>query len=234
MEDKKNVRKGVCRNYGNCDKANTQEIIEIENGKPFECPECGEPLVAVGDTGDGPGGDDKIKKIVKYLIIAAVVVGIVVVLWYIFGYSRPTATETLKKQDSTVVVNEPQTTTDTILIEDPKTEDSTEVEEKPTVTEEQKEVTEKSQPDQPNPNPQPAQKTVLGGAATMTTSGGYTTIKFKRGYNLDMGDADHSSLSISAGDEIYMANVRNGYLYGGQLKYKNGEEKPLSGIKVRL
>ena len=82
--------------------------------------------------------------------------------------------------------------------------------------------------------PTPSSKTVMGGAAVMSTSGGYTSIKFKRFYNLDMGDSDHSTLAINPGDEIYMANVRNGILYGGQLKRSNGEEVALSGLKVRL
>ena len=82
--------------------------------------------------------------------------------------------------------------------------------------------------------PAPSSKTVMGGAAVMSTSGGYTSIKFKRSYHLDTGDSDHSTLAINPSDEIYMANVRNGILYGGQLKRGNGEEVALSGLKVRL
>ncbi len=227
MDDKKNIKKGVCRNYGNCDKANTQEVIEIEKGKPFECPECHEPLTALEDNGGGGGTPP----LVKYLVIAAIVVGIIVVLWYIFGFKQSAPVDSPKEKDSTEVIEQSEPPTETLQIAEPT---PTEPEEEPTEKIEKKEPIEQPKTAGPTSTPQTAPQSVLGGAATMTTSGGYTTIKFKRAYNLDMGDADHSTLSISAGDEIYMANVRNGYLYGGQLKYRGGEEKSLSGIKVRL
>ena len=75
---------------------------------------------------------------------------------------------------------------------------------------------------------------MLGGAATLVKENGYTTIRFNRSYTLDLGKTDGSTLNVGPGDEIYMANVRNGILYGGQYKSQAGQEKALSGLKVRL
>lgn len=41
------VRKGRCLNIGNCNKANKHEIIEVNVGEDFVCPECGGELVEV-------------------------------------------------------------------------------------------------------------------------------------------------------------------------------------------
>lgn len=84
MEDKKKIKKGVCHNYGNCDKANTQEIIEIEEGQPFECPECHEPLTPIGGTPPPPTWIERLLKSkmtwVIVLLIAAVIV-ILITIW---------------------------------------------------------------------------------------------------------------------------------------------------------
>lgn len=41
------VKKGRCLNFGNCNKANTKEIIDINVGEDFVCPECEGELVEV-------------------------------------------------------------------------------------------------------------------------------------------------------------------------------------------
>ena len=38
-------KKGRCMNIGNCNKANTKEVIEVGLGEDFVCPECGGQLV---------------------------------------------------------------------------------------------------------------------------------------------------------------------------------------------
>lgn len=79
MDDKKS-RKGRCRNYGECEKAGQE--FSIEEGKPFECPECHQPLTPL----DGPLGKRTKKSIGKQpmfiAILAVVIVGIIVVLFY--------------------------------------------------------------------------------------------------------------------------------------------------------
>ncbi|MDR0560380.1 MAG: hypothetical protein LBG92_09415 [Prevotellaceae bacterium] len=39
------VKKGQCVNFGNCQKANAKETIEVNIGDDFECPQCGGLLV---------------------------------------------------------------------------------------------------------------------------------------------------------------------------------------------
>jgi len=41
------IRKGKCMNFGNCNKANTKEIIEVNIGEDFICPECEGPLIDI-------------------------------------------------------------------------------------------------------------------------------------------------------------------------------------------
>lgn len=72
-----NVRKGRCRNYGDCDRAG--EEFTIEDGKPFECPECHQPLVPL----DGPKTKGRKEKNMTPIIIGGVVVlaAIIIVLY---------------------------------------------------------------------------------------------------------------------------------------------------------
>lgn len=75
-----NVRKGRCRNYGDCDRAG--EEFAIEEGKPFECPECHQPLVPL----DGPKVKGRKRGTKTPLIIggAVVLAAIVVALYFVF------------------------------------------------------------------------------------------------------------------------------------------------------
>ncbi len=41
------VRKGQCINFGNCSKANAKEVIEVNLGDDFICPECEGSLIEV-------------------------------------------------------------------------------------------------------------------------------------------------------------------------------------------
>lgn len=75
-----NVRKGRCRNYGDCDRAG--EEFTIEEGKPFECPECHQPLVPL----DGPKAKGRKNGTKTPFIIggAVALVAIVVALYFVF------------------------------------------------------------------------------------------------------------------------------------------------------
>ncbi|MBD5264624.1 MAG: hypothetical protein HDS48_03715 [Bacteroides sp.] len=108
MEDK-NIRKGICKNYGECDKASSKEIIDVGQGEPFECPECHQPLTEVDangkpinkPTGNGKGkGKGKKSKISPIVYIVGAVIAILLgfVVWYA---CQPTEVEQ-------VVVPQPQ------------------------------------------------------------------------------------------------------------------------------
>lgn len=75
-----NVRKGRCRNYGDCDHAGEEFAIEV--GKPFECPECHQPLVPL----DGPKVKSNKKLKTMPLIIGGIVVlaAIITTLFFVF------------------------------------------------------------------------------------------------------------------------------------------------------
>lgn len=76
------TKKGICKNVFNCSKADSSEVIEIDEFQDFICPECKQPLEDVeGDKGPGnengnePGnGNDKKFPWKKFLIIVIPVV----------------------------------------------------------------------------------------------------------------------------------------------------------------
>lgn len=230
------MKTGICvnKNYtdpktdqtGPCPKCASGEKIKVEVKRisDFRCPVC--------------GGNLKPVKVINWKLwisigAAAAVLCLVLLLFLPKGEEEtkatpaPVATEEVAdsvKEDSSAeeaeAAGEAEAATESVKAQEPQKETKT--------SESGKTAADSSA------TPAPSSKTVMGGAAVMSTSGGYTSLKFKRSYSLDMGDVDHSTLTINPDDEIYMANVRNGILYGGQLKRSNGEEVALSGLKVRL
>jgi len=224
-EVKGKIKTGICENNnytnpntdetGPCPKCVSGEKIKVEVKRisDFRCPVCGEKLTPVKDG------------LLKWIWIASGVVAAVVALVLCFclpkggGEENVVSTDTAKNAIDTTSVQpleEPETDSLTVSISESEGTVENKVKERPSVAN------------------QSNSRSVLGGTATMTVSGGYTTIKFNTTYYLDMGDVDHSTTTINPGDEIYMANIRNGVLYGGQLKRANGEEVAIHGIKVRL
>lgn len=67
------VKKGRCLNVGNCNKANTKEIIEVKVGEDFECPECKGELIEVKPSGT---------PIWMYILIGVAVVAIGVGIYF--------------------------------------------------------------------------------------------------------------------------------------------------------
>lgn len=125
MDDKKKIRKGICRNYGECEKAVPGEIIEVEDGQPFECPDCHEPLTEVGDdgkplktgsrqVGGGKTGGNNGPKPIVYVIVAAVVVIIALIAWFLLSRSNST-----DEKEITPVEIVDQPAVDSIVAEEP-------------------------------------------------------------------------------------------------------------------
>ena len=86
-----------------------------------------------------------------------------------------------------------------------------------------------------NPQPSVSSSSILGGAATLTKSGGAYTIKFNRPYSLDLGKGNGETLQINPGDMIERADVyHDAVLRAGNLKTTSGEEKYLKGLNVKL
>ena len=63
--------KGICKNYGECDLADNKKVQEVDKTN-FVCEECNSPLHSLEGGGDPP--TDPIKKLIKKLIIAAIII----------------------------------------------------------------------------------------------------------------------------------------------------------------
>lgn len=59
-------------------------------------------------------------------------------------------------------------------------------------------------------------------------------IKVTRSYSIDLKNADHETIEISAGDKIVQTKFKDGVLLQGQLIRSNGERKWIDGISERL
>ena len=72
------IRKGQCINIGNCKKADAREIIEINIGDEFVCPECTGTLVEVKSK--------PFPKWIIYTIIAVAVLAVAgIVLFFVLS-----------------------------------------------------------------------------------------------------------------------------------------------------
>ncbi len=143
MEDNKNIRRGICRNYGDCDKAGSKEIIEIGQGEPFECPECHSPLTEVNEQGkviskDKPKGKKKRSKIspVIYIVGAVILILLGFVIWWICQPSAPVVDNGGEEEGIEQPVPSPEPPidsleTDTITPPQPEPEPVVEPESKP-------------------------------------------------------------------------------------------------------
>lgn len=232
-QPKGKLKTGICtnRNYtdpktdqtGPCPKCASGEKIKVEVKRisDFRCPVCGGNLQPVKETN---------WKLWISLGAVAAVLCLVLLLFLSKGEKEvkvtPGPDDTEKVADSVKV----DSRAEEAVAADPRPESE------PTQQPQKDPKThESTKPVSDTPAaPASSSEIVMGGAAVMSTSGGNISIIFKKAYSLDMGDADHSTLAIHPKDEIYMANVCNGILYGGQLKRSNGEEVSLSGLKVRL
>ena len=73
------VRKGKCLNIGNCNKANSKEIVDVNIGEDFVCPDCGGDLVEVKPTTSSLG------LIIGGIVLALAIVGASVYFFVIKG-----------------------------------------------------------------------------------------------------------------------------------------------------
>lgn len=227
------VKTGICENHnylnpktdqtGDCPKCASGEKIKVEVTRlsDFRCPVCGEKLTPVKEP------------VSKWIWIgsgiAAVAAIAIAAVCLLLPSEEKKDLDPVQKPAGQVQNSIGKIDSDSVVepvIEEPLGEGETEKEGAKTAA---------TPKEEPKASPSaPAQKTVLGGTAVLVNNGGNITIKFKRSYQLDMGEMDGSTLPVYSGDEIYMANVRNGILYGGQLKRSSGEEISIQGIRVKL
>lgn len=220
-QPKGKVKVGICENHnyldpktdtmGDCPKCASGEKLKVEVKRisDFRCPVCGGKLTPVKEP------------VSKWVWIGAGLAGVAAIAITCVCLFLP-------KEEKKIIAEEDSAKVDTVQVDTvvaPESAEPADSEPKPKQKEEKTTGETKVSA---------GSSSVLGGAAMLVTENGYKTLKFKRSYQLDLGKSDGSALSLNPNDEIYMANIRNGYLYGGQLKRASGVEEALSGLKVKL
>ena len=73
-------KKGICRNYDNCDLADNKEIQEVE-ATEFVCAECGKPLYELEKTGIKPRNGSKLWLLILCtVVVCGLVLGVVFII----------------------------------------------------------------------------------------------------------------------------------------------------------
>ncbi len=213
-------RWGVCLN-DSCQKSKDKELQEIGSRKDFVCAECGKPLK---ESRPPKSFWDKNGKLV---IIAAVLVLICggVVAYLMFG--ADTLPETKVEETVLTVVDTPQELTQPAVV-DAVIADTMSVEKPNTVVAEPVEV-------KPASKPMPASGTIDLGYATYEgplkngkPDGIGGTLRFTRGYEIDLKKVPAEYVSVQKGDYISNTKFINGQLKQGQLHFSNGKQRYLA------
>lgn len=211
------LKKGICKNFDNCDLADKREIQEVDSTE-FKCTECGKDLHEL-DEGAGKTGGVGNKKLI--IIIAAAVVliggGVGAALALSGGEDEVPVPEVI----DTPAVAEPEPVVEPELVEDTVAVAETEPEVKP--------------------EPKPAAGTGTGAASSGKFSLGYGTysgpmqggkphgaggtINVTRSYQIDLKDGRGTMLDIHSGDKIANTKFENGRLRSGELQRTDGTRK---------
>ena len=216
--------KGKCRNYGECDKASSQEIFEIEEGQPFECPECHEPLTPLDGPKDKNGGKKKKPKVNPIVYVGGVGILLIagLVAWLILKPSsdRPA----VKKQEQVArVEGESKVAVDTTNVETVKVDTQKIVE---TETQQPQEAVEEPKGKSPGqPNVAPAKHTLSYGTWTGGWKNGKPhgsgTLTYSRATLID--SRDPKGREAQPGEYI-IGEWDNGHLVQGRW-FKNDDTK---------
>ena len=230
----KNIKKGICENHkyfnsdtgetGDCPKCASKEvqIVDVQRLSDFKCSECGSKLTQVKDT--------NIANIIGICVIVAAVAVFIVgwcLGWWFGGTNEPADMYPTEQVEVPPVVEETETPEE--IIEAPAAVETVNEEAAQPQTQQPAAVT------TPVEKPQAASSSILGGAATMTKSGGAYTIKFNSPYTLDLGKGNGETIQLNPGDIIERADVyHDAVLRAGNLKKTSGEERYLKGLNVKL
>lgn len=234
----KNIKKGYCENHkyfnpdtgeeGDCPKCASKEVqaVDVQRLSDFKCSVCGSKLTPVAARASN------LTNIIGICVIGAAVVVFIVgwcLGWWFGGPNEPEAMYP-PEQGQVVPINEgeeaPVEIIEAPVVDQPVNEVVTEPGPVPQETSGSKEVT--TQTTTPS-------SSILGGAATLSKSGGAYTIKFTRPYSLDLGKGNGETIQINPGDIIERADVyHDAVLRAGNLKTTSGEEMYLKGLNVKL
>lgn len=200
------IKKGICKNFDNCDLADNKEIQEVDSTE-FKCQECGKDLHEL-DEGAGkiPGGGGGINKKLIGIIVAAIVLiggGVGAALGLSGNKGESEAADTVPTEQV-----EPDTK---------KTEPVAKPTAKPTTT--------------TAPKPSATGGYSLGyGSYSGPTQGGVPhgaggTITVNRSYQIDLKDGRGGMLDVNSGDKIVNTKFENGRLRSGELQRTDGTRK---------
>lgn len=230
----KNIKKGFCENHkyfnpdtgeeGDCPKCASKEvqIVDVQRLSDFKCSVCGSKLTQIKDR--------NIVNIIGLCVIGAAVAVFIVgwcLGWWFGGSNEPVEAYTPEQEQIM-----PQTEEEEVPVEvietpeesEPVNEVTPEQNTKPSGTSQEQAV-----------NTPAASSSILGGAATISKSGGSYTIKFTRPYSLDLGKGNGETIQLNSGDVIERADVyHDAVLRAGNLRTTSGEERYLKGLNVKL
>lgn len=197
---------GICLNFGNCNKANTKEQIQINIGDDFKCPECDGELVEIKKEGSPKG------------IIAAAIAVLIIA-------GGATAFFLLQGDKTTPILPEPIEEPVEISVEDPTEQKDT------LVIANVEEIAEKIIA-QPKEASQDADRSKTG---TVSITGGTYTGALKNGKPHGTGTLTYNSRTLireSKGKSTYAeageyitGKFDNGKLEHGELYGRDGIQK---------
>lgn len=95
------MQQGKCSNFGNCDKADSREIITIPDGQEMKCPNCGHRLAPAFATGGRPS---PVPLLIGIAVFALLVGGVYFLVQNVFG-GKPSTTTTQNTTPSTTPIN---------------------------------------------------------------------------------------------------------------------------------
>lgn len=195
------LKKGICKNYDNCDLADKQEIQEVDSTE-FKCQECGKDLHEL-DEGSTTGGGGGVMN--KKLI--AIIGGVVVAAGLgVGGYFAFSGDKNAPDAEETEVVEE--------------TTDNAKQAAKPAP------ATKKDTPKKSTSS----SSSLPYGSYSGPTQGGVPhgaggTINVTSSYQIDLKDGRGTMLEVNPGDKIANTKFENGRLRAGELQRTDGTRK---------
>ena len=205
-------KKGICRNFDNCDLADNHEIQEVESTE-FFCEECGKPLYEV-TSGKGGGGKKKLKTLP--MIIGGVVVLLAIGAAVIFGGGKKSS----KTLDSTEKAS----------ISVQQAEDSPSPKPAAQQAEDSPSPKPAVQQVEDSPSPKPA---VQQAEDSSSPKPAVQQVEDRPSPKPAPSSSSNSTLNLSYGK--YTGSVKNGYPHGqGKLVYTKSRQINKRDVKARM
>lgn len=208
------LKKGICKNFDNCDLADNKEIQEVDSSE-FICAECGKELYEIQEESKKPKSKLLIIIIAAVVIIGGVVVGIVLSKGdeQLPPVSVDIVNEDLPEEDvelsttNEVATAETQTQQETATAGDINTSNNESTPQKSTPVSNEKDLG-WAMYDGPMKNGKPHG---IGGSLKVTKS-----------YTIDLKDGKGSTLDVQPGETIENTKFVDGVLRAGELHRKDG------------